>query len=201
MRSQTPWSAGRMTASEELEALQEHWLWFLMLGIAMLVVGLFAISWACIANITVTAMWLFGFLLLASGIAEVMHSFCIGRWGGMLFHLLIGVLYVLTGFLIIDQPANAAVQLTLLIALFLMISGIFRIVFALSERFLGWGWVVLNGSVTFFLGLLVYKNWPASGLWLFGLFIGIDLIFNGLSWIMLSLGIRRKRTDIATAPA
>jgi uncharacterized membrane protein HdeD (DUF308 family) len=157
----------------------------------MVLVGTFALSWACLTTITVTATWLFGFLLLASGIAEVIHSFWIGRWGGMLFHLLIGILYALVGFLILDQPADAAVQLTLLISIFLMISGIFRVVFSISEQFLGWGWVALNGAVTFFLGLLIYKQWPTSGLWLIGLFIGIDLIFNGWAWIMLALGIRR----------
>lgn len=175
----------------ELESLRENRLWFLILGIAMVVIGTFAIGWSCIATVTVTATWLFGFLLLGSGIAEIVHSFWVGRWSGMLVHLLIGVLYTLVGFLVIDQPANAAVQVTLLIAIFLMVGGIFRIVLSVSERFNGWGWVLLNGAVTFMLGLMIYKQWPASSLWVIGLFIGIDLIFNGWAWIGLWLGLRR----------
>jgi uncharacterized membrane protein HdeD (DUF308 family) len=181
----------RLPTTEELQNLSTHWLWFLVLGIAMVVLGSVAISWACLAKITVTATWLFGFLLLGSGIAEIVHSFWVGRWSGMLIHLLIGVLYVMVGFLIIDQPENAAVQLTLIIAIFLMVGGVFRIIAAVSEQFIGWGWVMLNGIVAFFLGLLIYKQWPASSLWVIGLFIGIDLIFNGWAWIMLSLGLRR----------
>jgi uncharacterized membrane protein HdeD (DUF308 family) len=187
------------TAVEELQVLRDYWRWFLALGIAMVVVGTIAIGWSCIATITVAATWLFGFLLLASGIAEIINSFWIGRWGGMLLHLLIGVLYALVGFLIIDQPENAAVQLTLLIAIFLMVSGIFRIVFAVSEQFAGWGWVLLNGGVTFLLGLMIYKQWPASSLWVIGLFIGIDLIFNGWAWIMLALGSRRAPASALNA--
>jgi len=175
----------------EIETLRENRLWFLILGIAMVVIGTFAIGWACIATVTVTAVWLFGFLLLASGIAEIVHSFWIGRWSGMLVHLLIGVLYALVGFLVIDQPVNAAVQVTLLIAIFLMVGGLFRIVLSVSERFTGWGWVLLNGGVTFMLGLMIYKRWPGSSLWVIGLFIGIDLIFNGWAWIGLWLGLRR----------
>jgi uncharacterized membrane protein HdeD (DUF308 family) len=79
----------------------------------------------------------------------------------------------------------------LIIAIFLIVSGIFRIVFAVSERFTGWGWVLLNGVVTLFLGMMIYKQWPASGLWVIGIFIGIDLIFNGWAWIMLSIASRR----------
>lgn len=178
-------------AHADLQRIRAHWPWFLALGIAMVALGTFAIGWACMATITVTATLLFGFILLVSGIAEIVHSFWIGRWSGLLFHMLIGVLYTLAGLLIIDQPAEAAINLTLLIAVFLMFSGVFRLVFAVTERFAGWGWVLLNGIVTFFLGLLIYKNWPLSGLWVIGLFIGIDLILNGWTWIALSLGMRK----------
>jgi uncharacterized membrane protein HdeD (DUF308 family) len=175
----------------EIESLRERRIWFLLLGLAMVAAGTFAVGWACTATLTVTAMWLFGFLLLGSGIAEIVHSFWVGRWSGMIVHLLLGVLYALVGFMVIDQPANAAVQVTLLIAIFLMVGGIFRIIFAVSEQFAGWGWVLLNGAVTFFLGLMIYKQWPASSLWVIGLFIGIDLIFNGWAWIGLWIGLRR----------
>jgi uncharacterized membrane protein HdeD (DUF308 family) len=78
----------------------------------------------------------------------------------------------------------------LILAIFLIFAGIFRIVFALAERFTGWGWVLLNGAVTLLLGLLVYKQWPASGLWVIGLFIGIEMIFNGWAWVMLSFSLK-----------
>jgi uncharacterized membrane protein HdeD (DUF308 family) len=179
--------------AQEIGLLQKHWRWFLILGIAMVVLGLIAVSYSCIMTVTMAATVLFGFFLLASGIGEIIHSFWVGRWSGMLLHLLIGILYTFTGFIVIDQPVEAAVQLTLLIAIFLMVTGIFRIVFAVSERFSGSGWVMLNGAVTFILGLMIYKQWPDSSLWVIGLFIGIDLIFNGISWIMLSLGLRKPK--------
>lgn len=177
-------------AANELNELRQYWPWFLALGLGMVVLGTFAIGWACIVTITVAATWLFGFLLLASGISQIVNSFWSGRWSGMLLHLLIGIMYVVVGFIVIDQPAEAAVSLTLIISIFLIVSGIVRMVFAISERFNGWGWVLLNGAVTLMLGMLIYKQWPASGLWVIGLFIGIDLIFNGWSWVMLALGLR-----------
>lgn len=177
--------------AHEKGLLRKYWKWFMALGVAMLILGTIAISWSCIATVTVAATWLFGFFLLAGGIGEIINAFWVGRWSGMLLHLLVGVLYVLVGFIIIDQPLNAAIELTLLIAIFLMVSGIFRVVFAVAERFAGSGWVLLNGVVTFVLGLLIYKQWPASGLWVIGLFIGIDLIFNGWAWVALALGLRQ----------
>jgi uncharacterized membrane protein HdeD (DUF308 family) len=176
--------------AQELETLHKHWRWFLALGIGMAVLGTLAIGSACIATVTVAMTWLFGFMLLAGGIAEVVTAFSAGRWSGTLVHLLIGVLYAVVGLMIIEQPAERAIQITLIIAFFLIISGIIRIVSALIERFTGWGWVLLNGSVTLLLGMLILKQWPLSGLWVIGLFVGIDLIFNGWAWIMLSLAMR-----------
>jgi uncharacterized membrane protein HdeD (DUF308 family) len=190
---------GLPTLSQELQALRDQWRWFLALGIALVVFGTIAIGSACIA--TVAATWLFGFLLLAGGISEIVSSFWAGRWSGTLVHLLMGILYAVVGLMIVDHPANAAIELTLLIAIFLVFGGIFRIVFALSERFTGWGWVLLNGVVTLLLGMLVYKQWPASGLWIIGLFVGIEMIFNGWAWIMLSLGLRESPAGKGSAAA
>lgn len=194
----TPLSPTRVlpTREQELQALRDHWKWFLALGIAMVVLGTIALGSACIATITVAFTWMFGFFMLVSGIAVIVSSFSAGRWSGMLIHLLMGVLYSIVGFMIIDQPVNSAIQLTLIIAVFLVVSGVIRIIFALSERFTGWGWVLLNGAVTLLAGLLIYKQWPVSGLWVIGLFVGIDLILNGWAWIMLSLALRK-----APAPA
>jgi uncharacterized membrane protein HdeD (DUF308 family) len=183
-------SSDAATLADEMRMLRSSWIWFLVLGIAMLVLGTFAISWACLTTLTVAATWLFGFLMIAGGIAEIVNAFYAGRWSGTLLHMLIGILYAVVGLMIVDQPERAAIELTLIIAVFLVISGIFRIVFAISERFNGWGWVLLNGAISLFLGILIFKQWPASGLFVIGLFIGIDLIFNGWAWVMLAIGVR-----------
>lgn len=174
--------------AHEIQMLRDKWCWFLALGIAMVVLGTIAIGDAVVA--TEAAVVLFGFVLLGGGVAEIVSAFWAGRWSATLVHLLIGVLYAIVGLLMLDNTEQSAIQLTLIIAFFLMFGGIFRIVFALSERFTGWGWVLLNGAVSLLLGGLIYKQWPTSGLWIIGLFVGIELIFNGWAWIMLSLGLR-----------
>ncbi len=176
--------------AQELQSLRNHWVWFLVLGLAMVALGTASIASAFTATIAFT--WLFGFLLLAGGIAVIVNSFWAARWSGTLLHLLIGVLYAVVGLMIIDHPASSAIQLTLIIAIFLIVAGIFRVVFALSEHFAGRGWVLLNGAVSLLLGLLVYRQMPDAGFWVIGLFVGIELIFNGWAWIMLSICARRS---------
>jgi uncharacterized membrane protein HdeD (DUF308 family) len=80
---------------------------------------------------------------------------------------------------------------TLLVALGLLAGGILRIVVSVIERFDGWGWMLLSGVVSFFLGAAIWRQWPLSGLWVIGLFVGIEMLASGLSWVMLGLAVRR----------
>jgi uncharacterized membrane protein HdeD (DUF308 family) len=71
-----------------------------------------------------------------------------------------------------------------------MIGGTFRIIVSLFERFSSWGWVFFNGIITLFLGIAIWRQWPQSGLWVLGLFVGIDLIVNGMTWSALAVTVR-----------
>ena len=173
----------------ELHALRDQWWCFLLLGISLVVLGSICIVQPLIASIG--SVLFLGFLLLAGGITQVVSSFWAGKWSGMLLHMLIGVLYGVVGYMIIDAPAISLALLTKFIAIFLIVSGIFRIVSALVVRFQDWGWVLLNGAVTLLMGLIINRQLPEAALWVIGLFVGIEMIFNGWAWIMLSFGLRR----------
>jgi uncharacterized membrane protein HdeD (DUF308 family) len=180
------------TFRHELQGLHKQWWCFLLLGVSLIVIGSICIADPLIGSIA--SVLFLGFLLLAGGITQVVSAFWAGRWSGMLFHVLIGVLYGVVGYMIIDAPGISLAVLTKFIAIFLIIGGVFRIVGALVTRFHDWGWVLLNGAITLFLGLIINRQLPEASLWVIGLFIGIEMIFNGWAWVMLSLGLRRVGT-------
>ena len=183
-------SAGAMVAEglHELHEVREHWWAFLALGVALAALGTVCIIHPFLAS--VTSVVFLGFLMLAGGIAQIVSSFWAGKWSGMLTHLLVGALYGIVGFMIIDAPVENTLLLTKIMAIFLIVVGVFNILSSLIQRFPGWSWVLLNGEVTLLLGLLINRQWPSSALWVIGLFIGIEMIFNGCGWIMLALGLR-----------
>ena len=172
----------------ELQPLRNQWWCFLLVGVALIVMGSICIASPIFA--TITSMMLFGFLLMAAGIAQIVTSFWAGRWSGMLLHLLIGVLYVVVGLMVSDAPLENAVLLTKLLAIFLIVTGIFNIVGSLIHRYPHWGWVMLNGCISLLLGLLINRQWPNSAPYIIGLFIGIEMIFNGWNWIALAIGLK-----------
>jgi uncharacterized membrane protein HdeD (DUF308 family) len=172
----------------ELAQLQKEWWWFLLLGIGLIVLGVLALGSPFLAS-TVAVVYL-GLLLLAGGIVQTISAFWAGKWSGFLLTIFIGLLYMVAGVFIIGHPVESTIELTLMLAFLFIVSGIFRIVSALMLRFPLWGWPLLNGVISVLLGVMIYKHWPASGLVVIGIFIGIELIFNGWAWVMLSFGLR-----------
>jgi uncharacterized membrane protein HdeD (DUF308 family) len=50
--------------------------------------------------------------------------------------------------------------------------------------------VVISGLVTLLLGGVILAHWPVSGLFVLGIFLGVDLVIAGVSWIAISLGLK-----------
>jgi uncharacterized membrane protein HdeD (DUF308 family) len=106
---------------------------------------------------------------------------------------LLGALYVLAGFVTFENPLLAAALLTLLLGCALLVSGIMRIVLAFSmKEGTPWMWVAVSGAITLLLGLIILAHWPVSSLYILGIFLGIDLIFAGMGWIGIGLGLKRS---------
>jgi len=174
--------------THELHALRNQWWCFLLLGVAMVVLGTFCIIDPLVP--TLASVIVLGFVLMAAGITQIISAFWAGKWSGMLIQILISVLYIVVGYMIVDAPVINMVLITKFIAIFLIVSGAFRIVSALVVRFQDWGWAVLNGGITLLLGVIINRQLPEAALWVIGLFIGIELIFNGWAWVMLAWGLR-----------
>ncbi len=176
-----------------LDELKKRWGWFLGLGIALIVLGTIALGASVFT--TLATVTLIGWLMIFVGVVQVVHAFGVKNWGGFFIDLLTGILYVVVGFLVVANPGATAVTLTLLIAMFLIFGGIFRIATAIIIRFQNWIWLLLHGVINLLLGILIWQQWPVSGLWVIGLFIGIDLIFNGWSMVMMGLAAKNLPTE------
>lgn len=171
-----------------LKEIHRHWGWFLGIGLGLILLGIIAVSASVL--FTLASMIFFGVILLIGGIIQGINAFKTRKGGGFLVNALSAILYVIVGLLLIMHPAIGAITLTLLIAVVFTISGLFRIIAALSHRYAHWGWMLFNGIITLALGLMIWAQWPVSGLWVIGLFIGIDLIIAGWIWVTLALSSR-----------
>lgn len=174
----------------DIEDMKDKWQWFFGFGLLLMLLGALTI-WSSVYG-TVVSIMLLGIFLICAGIVQIVQSFLARQWSGFFLALLLGVLYIVTGFFCVTSPASAATSIVLWIAAFCFVVGIFKMLAAAILRFEQAGWVFFNGAVTFLLGLIIYFNWPISGLWVIGLFVGIDMILSGWSWLCLAFTGRNE---------
>ena len=186
---------GAERLQREFQHLRSDWWWLLMYGVLLAVCGTAAVIFPALTVLTsFVAVVLLGIALIIAGIATIITALWGGQWSGLLLQLLVGVLYLAVGFTIMEAPWLKSVEaLTLFVAAFFVVVGGFRIVASLMIRFPFWGWSLLNGIVTFLLGVIIYRlyhHFPPSAIWVLGLLIGFEMLFNGWNWIVLSLAVR-----------
>ena len=173
---------------QELQHLRESWLLLLVIGISLVVVGTLSIIFAFVA--TLATVTVFGTVLFVGAVLQLMNAVTCRNWRGFMVYLLTAILYGVVGLVMMNHPVAAAAGLTLMMAAAFMAGGTIRIVVAAVEHFHGWPWVMVNGFISLLLGITIWRHFPESAFWVIGLFVGIDLIFSGWSWIMLAIGIR-----------
>jgi len=171
--------------------VQKHWGWLLALGIISIVLG--TLGFYMTFALTLASVLFFGVLILAAGLFQLVHAFTCKGWKSVLWHVLIALLYIAAGVDIIMDPARASVVLTLVLAGILIAVGLVRIIMAFQLRpaAAGWFWVALSGLVSIVLGGMILGQWPESGMWVIGLFVAIELIFNGWSYLFIALDARK----------
>src|ERR1700730_5224446 len=181
-----------LQAGSDLAPVRAKWGWIVALGVVYLLAGFIALGSVVMA--TVASVLVVGVMMIIAGVAEVFSAFQIKSWGKFLLWILLGVLYIVAGFVTFENPLLAAVLLTLVLGASLVASGIMRIILAFSmKRETLSIWVALSGGITLLLGLLIVARWPVSSLYILGLLLGIDLIMAGAGWIGVGFGLRRGR--------
>ncbi len=159
-------------------------------GIVMFICGMIAIAMPLVSSIGIVI--LLAWVILFAGVSHLIFAFHARGVGSILWQILLGVLYLAAGIYLLINPVLGVVSLTLVLAVFLVLEGIVEIALYFSCGASSMpGWVLLDGIITLILGILIWRHWPSSSVWVIGTLIGISLIFSGISRIMLSVAARR----------
>lgn len=177
------------TPGQAIQSMTHKWGWFIFLGILMLMLG--GIAFGNLVFATVASVYYVGITILIAGLFQIGHAFGIKSWKSFLFWMLSGLLYAAAGVLTFLNPILASAVITFFIAAALIGSGFFRMVMAFQSRNVkGWGWVFGGSLLTALAGIVIAIGWPVNSLWILGMFLAIDLVFQG--WAMIALGFGMK---------
>ena len=157
-------------------------LWVcVLLGLVMIVAGFFVLG--NVVLVTVISTIFIGWISIVAGAFEIVHAFWTKGWGGFIWQILLGILYIAFGIVLVTQPVASALILTYILGLLLLISGFVRIFLGFSHwREAGWV-MVLSGIFGVLAGLVILTGFPVTGFWVLGFLLGVDLIFHGIGWL------------------
>jgi aquaporin Z len=173
----------------EAAPLHKNWGWMVAFGALLALAGFVALGSVVLS--TIATVLVVGVAMIVSGFIEIAYAFAMRSWGKFFLWIVIGLLYVVGGGAVVQNPLLAAGFLTLLLGAGLVASGLVRIFLAFQlPKDAPWGFVALSGVVTFLVGGVILAQWPVSSLWALGVFLGVDLIFAGASWIGFGMSLR-----------
>ena len=166
------------------------------LGVLMIVAGLIAMVEPGVSGLFIALI--VGWSAIFNGFAQILYAF--RTHGGMhvALEIILGIIYIIAGVYLIMHPVGSLLALTLLLACFLLVYGIFALVLAFRMRpHNGWGWVLFDGIITILLGALIWKHWPINSEWVVGTLFGISIFISGITRLMVSLAIRSMASSAA----
>lgn len=175
---------------EFVDQLADKWVWLLVLGLALGLLGAIAVT--NVFTTTLASVLIFGWLMIVGGILHLITALRVRSWNPGLYHVVLAILYAFAGLVTLTRPVESAASLTMVISLFLMASGVARVIHALWMRNIGRGWIVANGIISFALGLMILGQWPSSGLWVIGFYVGISMIIDGIALASLAVVLHSR---------
>jgi uncharacterized membrane protein HdeD (DUF308 family) len=167
-------------------AIAENRKWFMVLGLALIILGAIAIAFPFVT--TIAAKIFLGWVFLIGGIVQIFHAFSTQKWSEFLLTLLIGLVYLLAGAWLAFLPLAGILTLTAFLAAMFILQGALEAGMAVRMRPReGWAWMLLAGIIGIAVGVLIIAELPSSATWAIGLLVGINMISSGFAYFFLAM--------------
>jgi uncharacterized membrane protein HdeD (DUF308 family) len=200
----TLWNA-RSAQEVEVSSIPRMHLWPSLVGGGIAQLALGAVGLLLAGVTTLVSVLVFGVLLAAGGVVELVQAFRFrADRRGLFVYLLAGIVSLLAGIALMFNPIAGALWLTLVIATLLVAAGVFRLVGATMNHVPARGWAIAGGVLTALLGVLLLIDWPASSFWSIGVIVSTNLIVTGFAHVLLGFELRHLAAgglDRAAGPA
>ena len=177
--------------SEVGATVRAHWKAFLIEGILLAILGLAAMIVPPLASLAVTIF--LGWMFLISGIAGLALTLWARGMPGFWWSLLSAVLAIGAGIILLAQPVQGTLTLTIVVGVYFLAEGVATVMYALEHRREltdRWSWLLVAGLMDIAIAGIIISGLPGSALWAIGLLVGINLLFGGATLIGMALAAR-----------
>jgi uncharacterized membrane protein HdeD (DUF308 family) len=168
------------------------------LGWALMALGLVSICSPFVAG--KAAVFLIGLILLAAGLGLLLESLQTEGGSGRLLTLVLGVITSASALFVFAHPLLGLGVLTFLLVMYFVADGLWKIIASFRNMSApGWFWLLASGAVSLLLALLIWRDWPVSGLYAVGVLIGVNLLSTGIALVAFARSLKGTlRTALST---
>ena len=162
--------------------------YFRWLGIALIVFGVLALLTPMVAGSAVVIV--IGCILLAAAVTSIVRGVQATTWQEKMPGITLGVIAGVTALGVIGYPLFGLAVLALLMAIYFVVEGVWKIVLSFRYRATrAWAWLLSSGALSLLLGSMIWLQWPLSGVWAVGLLVGVNLLGTGIALLLLSAAL------------
>jgi uncharacterized membrane protein HdeD (DUF308 family) len=159
-------------------------VWLIAFGVLLVVLG--SLAFASVVMATIVSVYFVAITMVMAGAAEIALGLRSSLRRRKLTWVLLGILYIGAGLFAFLNPLLAAGVLTLLLGASLVGAGVVRLFLSFQMQSQSrWWWMAFSAVLTLLLGIMVLAQWPASSLYILGVFLSVDLIFAGACWVTI----------------
>jgi uncharacterized membrane protein HdeD (DUF308 family) len=173
-----------------IAVMRSRWPWIVAFGVACSLLGVAALT--LVGATTLASVYMIAIFIIFVGGSEIVLAINSHVWSNRILLVMVGLLYIVVGSFALANPLTGAAGFTLMLGASLFATGVLRIYFGVKLPHGPSGYVILAGVITALLGLLILFGWPENSIFVLGLFLGVDLLFYGASWVAFGLSLRKN---------
>ncbi|CUH42989.1 HdeD family acid-resistance protein [Ruegeria atlantica] len=176
------------------------WVKWLLLGLLSIAFGIFVLGAPVVASVAVTVVT--GVLLLISGALQVVGGFTVEGTGNKILSLIMGAVMLFLGWSFLDHPLQGTLTLATVMLILFMAGGIARVILSFQMKGTQFFWpTMISGVLSIVLAGIIWTyvgSDPQVLLSILGIFLGIEMLFNGFGLVFMAFFIRNAPNDATT---
>jgi uncharacterized membrane protein HdeD (DUF308 family) len=184
-----------MTTDSLIKQVSKSAAWSIFMGVLTAAIGALMIIYP-LATAAASTVFL-GAALIVIAVAQMIFAFTSESVGNFFLKSLLGILYGIAGILLVAFPVAGVVSLTGVLGVMLIAEGIIELFIAFGAPELpGRGWFVFSAISSFVLGVLILAQWPNSSAWAIGTMVGVGVLINGVTRVVVSIAVHHDARAI-----
>ena len=170
--------------------------WYIAFGVFLLLGGIAAVARPLHAGLAIA--FVVGWVLIINGIMAGAHALLARGAGGFVWRVLMSLLYIIGGIIVLRNPVEGLVALTIVLGVVLFVGGVSKLLLAMALTGIpGVGLLIVSGIVSIVLAILIWMKLPEASELMVGMLIGLDFIMSGISIVVFGTGARKLGGAIA----